>query len=333
MVTSTIPFDRSGVNFGHLRVPHSVNRSAYGHIAIPIAVAKDGDGPTILLTGGVHGDEYEGPLVLYRLMRALRELKVSGRIIIVPSVNHPAFMVGSRVSPIDQLNLNRTFQGDRNGSITEVIAHYVASELLPLADYALDMHSGGSSLQYLPLLLAPTWTDTTKQAETERMVQAFAPSLAVFFDSLTAPGGEDRVFGNAADANGCHFLTGEFGGGSTVNLEGRAMLERGMTGLLHALGVLRHEGQTEASNQPIRRMTMADRDLFAFAPCAGIFEPAFVLGSEMTGGDLAGHIYDPDAPWAPPRDVRFKAAGLAVCIRTFAQVEPGDCLGHLARDL
>lgn len=332
LISASIPFDADGVHRGYLRLPHSVHDSAYGHIPIPIAVAKRGEGPTVLLTGGVHGDEYEGPLFLYDLMRQLETLELSGRLIIVPSVNHPAFVAGTRISPIDHVNLNRSFPGMREGSVTQVIAHYVSTELLPLADYAIDMHAGGSSLQYLPTLFAPSWQDHDKQAVTAALVEAFAPCRVAYFDSLKALDGEDRVFGNVADQNGCHFLTGEFGGGSTVNLDGKEMARSG------SLGVLRHVGllPTEKEHPPraeIRHLDISAPGLFAFSPVNGIFEPAFRLGDELLPGALAGLIHDPAAPWNPPLPVHFKDGGLAICIRTFARVKPGDCLGHLARDV
>ncbi len=61
-ITATVDFDREGFHVGTLRVPHSHDRSAYGHIAIPVAVRKSRTGPTLLLTGGTHGDEFEGPI-------------------------------------------------------------------------------------------------------------------------------------------------------------------------------------------------------------------------------------------------------------------------------
>ncbi|MFC4669251.1 succinylglutamate desuccinylase/aspartoacylase family protein [Seohaeicola nanhaiensis] len=158
MIGTDIDFDREGVQFGTLRLPHSVHRSAYGHIAIPIAVVAKGSGPTVLLTGGVHGDEYEGPVALARLAREIDPDQVRGRIIIVPTMNHPAFVAGTRTSPIDGINLNRTFPGKRDGTATEMIAHYITTELLPRADCLIDLHAGGSSLQYLPTLLAPRWS-------------------------------------------------------------------------------------------------------------------------------------------------------------------------------
>ena len=104
MISATIDFEAEGVQLGALKVPHSVHRSAYGHIAIPVAVAKNGKGPTVLLTGGVHGDEYEGPIALSKLVNKIVPSDVSGRIIIIPALNYPAFLAASRVSPIDGIS-------------------------------------------------------------------------------------------------------------------------------------------------------------------------------------------------------------------------------------
>ena len=157
MIGTSVDFDRDGLQTGTLRVPHSVHRSAYGHIAIPIAVAKNGSGPTVLLTGGVHGDEYEGPdraRPAHPRARSFQALRAADR---RAGGQLPRLLAGTRTSPIDDINLNRTFPGKRNGTATEMIAHYVTTELLPRSDYLFDFHAGGSSLQYLPTLLAPRW--------------------------------------------------------------------------------------------------------------------------------------------------------------------------------
>lgn len=327
MISTDIDYDRAGIQLGTLRLPHSVHRSAYGHIAIPIALIANGEGPTVLLTGGVHGDEYEGPIVLTRLVREIDLEKVKGRIIVLPTLNHPAFVAGTRTSPIDQVNLNRTFPGKRDGTVTEMIAHYVTTELLPRADCLIDLHAGGSSLQYMPALLAPRWNDPAKAARTERLVEAFAPDNVIYFDSVRALSGEDRVIGNYADQNNVDFLTGEFGGGSTVNLSGLDMAERGVRGVLSLLGVL---PDALPAAKPMRRLVMDDPGLYAFADRRGFFEPKFALGQVLEPGALAGLIYQIDTPWVDPVQVYFRSGGLAVCIRTYSLVEAGDCLGHLA---
>ena len=153
-ITSTVDFDKNGRQTGFLRLPHSVHESAYGWIPIPIVCLKNGSGPTVLLNAGNHGDEYEGQVTLMKLIRELKPEQVQGRIIFNPASNFPAAMAGRRTSPIDGGNLNRSFPGDPDGTVTQQIAWYISSELLPLCDAVVDLHSGGSSLMYVPSVLA-----------------------------------------------------------------------------------------------------------------------------------------------------------------------------------
>ena len=273
MVRTSIDFDRDGLQTGTLRVPHSVHRSAYGHIAIPITVAKNGSGPTVLLTGGVHGDEYEGPIALAKLVRGLDLSRLSGRLIVVPAVNYPAFLVGKRTSPIDEINLNRTFPGRRNGTVTEMIAHYLTTALMPRSDYLVDFHAGGSSLQYLPTLLAPRWSDPAVKSKLEEFIDAFDPPNVIYFDSIHALSGEDRVIGNYAHQNNIFFVTGEFGGGSTVNLEGLAVVENGLRSVLSHLKVLAPAAALPPRRGKVRRLVMDDPGLYAFRRAAASSSP------------------------------------------------------------
>ncbi len=128
---------------------------------IPICVIKNGEGPTALLTGANHGDEYEGPIALLKLAYDLKPEQVSGRVIIVPAMNYPAFRAGRRTSPIDAGNMNRIFPGRPDGTVTEKIADYFQRFLLPLADIVLDFHSGGRTLDFCrspPPTSFPTWS-------------------------------------------------------------------------------------------------------------------------------------------------------------------------------
>ncbi len=123
-ITPTVDLNRDGVQHGHLRLPWSRDDSAWGSLMLPICVIRNGDGPTALLTGANHGDEYEGPVALYDLAANLKPEEISGRVIIVPAMNFPAFLAGTRTSPIDKGNLNRSFPGRPDGTVTEKIADY-----------------------------------------------------------------------------------------------------------------------------------------------------------------------------------------------------------------
>ncbi len=167
-ITSTVDFAAQGVSHGFLRLPYSRDDAAWGSIMTPVTVVNNGDGPTALLTGANHGDEYEGPIALFDLAARIRAEDVTGRIIIVPAMNQPAFAAGTRTSPIDQGNMNRAFPGRPDGTVTQKMADYFQRVLLPMADVVLDYHSGGRTLDFLPYCAAHILPDKVQQAKSLR---------------------------------------------------------------------------------------------------------------------------------------------------------------------
>ncbi len=153
LISAEVDFTASDKHTGFLRVPHSVHRAAYGWVGVPISVVANGEGPTVLMMAGIHGDEYEGQIARTKLVQELVRDGIQGRINILTTSNSPAADSGQRTSPIDGVNMDRAFPGDPRGSITEMIAHFIETELLPHADFMVDLHSGGSSLFYPPTLL------------------------------------------------------------------------------------------------------------------------------------------------------------------------------------
>jgi len=184
---TTIDFDRSGKQIGFVDIPHSPHDDAWGATRIPIAVIKNGDGPTVILQAGNHGDEYEGPITLGELIRELDPGMVSGRIIFLPAINVPAVLAGRRTSPVDGLNLNRTFPGDPTGTITQQISAYVSDIVMPLGHAYVDLHSGGSSLNILPSAIIEPAPDAAHRKRNMEAVLAFDAPLSVVIDNLGQP--------------------------------------------------------------------------------------------------------------------------------------------------
>lgn len=328
LIATEIDFERTGFQTGTLRLPYSHNRSAYGHVPIPLAVLNAGTatGPTVLLTGGNHGDEYEGPVALMKLLQQMPSLTIRGRLIVIPGLNFPAFVNGSRTSPIDSGNLNRLFPGARNGQPTEMIAHYVETQLLPLSDIVIDLHAGGASFEHLPTLLAAPPADAARRPLYLDLVRAFGVPNTMIMDLL----GEDRTFGAAAERHGKLFLCGEFGGHAGCDAANLAIVEQGLQRVLHRLGMTPDDRPPAAGDT--RSFRVHGERHYVFSPRAGVFEPAFALGDEVRAGQLAGRVFDPYAPWNEPQELRFGGDGKVMCMRTFARVEPGDCIALLAAD-
>jgi len=328
MVFTDIDFEREGKQVDWLNLPHSVTRSAYGAISIPLAVIRNGPGPTVFLMAGNHGDEYEGQIVLTKLIRELEPQHVRGRIIIMPAANLPAAMAGARVSPIDQGNLNRAFPGDAHGTPTWAIAHYIDSVLYPMADFHHDLHSGGSSLKYVPFCSMRQSGEAALDARSMAALKAFGAPLSLIWSYVP----ENRLAGAAAARRGLVSLGGEFGGGGDVNRTSLAMLDRGVHNFLHFAGVL--PGATPAASATdIRFMEVSSQAHYVYATEAGLLEPAVDLGAEIKQGDLAGLIHFVDNPARAPVPCYFRRDGMVVCQRHFGRVERGDCVAHLATDV
>lgn len=322
-----IDFERDGKQVDWLHLHHSVTRSAYGDILIPLAVIRNGPGPTILLMAGNHGDEYEGPIALSRLVRDLRPEHIAGRVIVLTAANLPAVLAGARTSPLDGGNLNRAFPGDPDGGPTSRIAHCIDSVLLPMADAYIDLHAGGASLDYLPFCSMRLSGDPDLDRRSRALLDAFAPPLAFIW--AQAPG---RGYSTAAaNARGVPSLGGEFGGGGGVDRAGLALVEGGIRRVMRHLGIL-GDAPTALSGAT-RLVAVRGHDDYVYAPEPGVFEPAVDLGDEVRAGDPAGLIHFVDNPAREPVPCTFRAGGLVVCRRAMGLAERGDCLLHLASDI
>jgi predicted deacylase len=311
-LSAEIDFSRDGKQTGFLRLPYSVHRSAYGWLPIPIASIVNGAGPRVLLMAGNHGDEYEGQVALATLIRALEPDEITGTLIILPSANFPAAMAGSRTSPLDEGNLNRLFPGDPEGGPTAQIADYIESELLPGCDFVLDMHSGGSSLTYIPSALMRLPETAEGRARAIEMLRNFGASSA------------------AARAGVTHLGT-ELGGGGQVTPAALRVAHSGVRRFLAAAGVLR--GKPPEPEAATRVMEIKGFDYYTYAPERGLFEPLVELGAEIAPDQPAAAIHCHDTPWREPAIARFSRAGTVICKRVPGRVERGDCLFHLASDI
>lgn len=180
-VFTDIDWDKDGKQIGTLNLPHSPDDDAWGVIPFPAASIKNGKGPVVVLTGAVHGDEYEGPIVISELMRNIQAQDVTGQLILLPTFNAPALKAGRRTSPIDQLNLNRVFPGDDYGLPTQQIARYVTDYLFSKANFYIDLHAGGRSLFIQPsahVVMAEGMPAELIQANA-RLAEAFGVGITV----------------------------------------------------------------------------------------------------------------------------------------------------------
>jgi len=321
-ISTDVNFDRDGVQHGHLKLPYSRDDSAWGAIMIPMTVVRNGAGPTALLTGGNHGDEYEGPVALFDLAGRLRHDDISGRVIIVPAMNFPAFRAAARTSPIDGGNMNRTFPGRSDGTITEVIADYFQRTMLPMSDYIVDIHSGGKTLDFLPLAAAHKLADNDQELACMAARDAFNAPWSMTLAGLDFVG----LFDTACAQAGKIFLSTEMGGGGTSRVNTNRIAKRGVRNVLIHAGILPGEMERE----PSQLLELPDTDCFVTSLDNGLIEPVVDLGERVAKGDPVARIFDINRTGMEPVVYRAGRDGIVAGRHHPGLVQTGDTIALVA---
>lgn len=324
-IFTEVDLHRDGKQIGVFHVPHSPHEDAWGTVPVPLAVVRNGDGPTVLIEGGNHGDEYEGPIALGEFLREIDPATIRGRVIAVPAINLPAVRAGRRTSPVDGLNFNRCFPGDFDGTLTRQIAAYVNDCLMPEADVFLDLHSGGSSLMIMPSAIIEPSADAAGHRRNIAASVAFGAPTVVLVDNL----GETRTSTAAAGLMGLTVVGTEMAGGGLVGADALALCRRGIRNVLKHAGVL--AGEPDRPATPPRILKVPGAKAYVLAADDGVFEPVTPLGSEVRAGDLAGRIHFLHDPARTPVELRHRIDGVAFARRQPGHVGAGNCCYVLAQ--
>ena len=323
-ITASIDFELDGKQHGFLKLPYSHDDSAWGCIMIPVTVIKNGSGPTALLTGGNHGDEYEGITGLLKLANSLEPNQVKGRVIIVPAMNYPAVLNGSRTSPIDSGNMNRSFPGNPAGSVTERIADYFQRYLIPVCDYALDIHSGGKTLDLLPFAAAHQLEDASQSAACIEGAKLFGAPYTMTLFELDAC----ALYDTAVEQQGKIFVTTELCGGGTSSVESVAMAERGIDNFLLFSGIT--QGDYQLPDEPTIMLDIPDASCYLQSEHQGLLEMCVSLGDSLKKGDLIARIYSLERTGQLPEEYFAQRDGILAARRHPALINIGDTFAVLA---
>ena len=273
-------------------------------------------GPHLLITGGVHGDEFEPMAAIRELMSRVDPAKLRGKLTLVPIVNEPAFLRGQRTAE-DGLDLARTCPGRADGSITEQIADAL-SRLIRTADYYIDLHTGGTEFTLLPLVGYMLHPNAKVLEAQRRMAKAF--NVPIIWG--TNPNLNGRSLSVSRDAN-IPGLYAEWGGGGGCDLEGIVGYVNGCLGVMAELGMIDYRQPAAVKSQVIEdaRENSGHLQICNTSPIDGFFEPAVKLGDHVNAGDSLGTVVD--VLGGDRRDVKSGQTGLVFCLHTFRRVKQG----------
>ena len=273
-------------------------------------------GPHLLITGGVHGDEFEPMAAIRRLMSEIDPQTLRGKLTLVPVVNESAFRLGRRTGE-DNKDLARTCPGREDGSLTERVA-FALSQLIRSADFYIDLHTGGTTYTVLPLSGYTLHPDPEVLAVQRRMAQVFG--LDVVWG--TDPNLDGRSLSVARDAN-MPAIYCEYLGGGRCDPAGVEAYVRGCRNVMIELGML--DGAVEIPKPPLvvedHRSGAGHMQVNHPSPCDGYFEPAVTLGQRVRVGDLIGTVCDVLGQRVERIESRY--TGIVIVLQTFPTVSAG----------
>lgn len=261
----------------HKTLKFDVSQLASGtEISIQVNVYRSKkEGPTILVTGGVHGDEINGVEIVRRAIHQdfFKNLKC-GTVIAVPLVNIYGFINFSRDLP-DGKDVNRSFPGSKTGSLASRVAHVLTKHILPIVDYGLDFHTGGSSIYNYPQIRVNK--DDEKSLELARIFNA---PLKVKTGLI------NKSFRKEAFKHNIPMVV--FEGGESLRLDEFSVVE-GINGIKRVL----HHFNMIDENIGIQDMQTILKHKWMRAHVSGIFLPKIKSGEYFKKGDVLGLITNP----------------------------------------
>lgn len=281
-------------------------------------ITGDKPGPHLLITGGVHGDEFEPMVVVRRLIRQIKPSQLRGRLTLIPVVNEGAYWRGHRTAD-DGLDLARSFPGKADGSVTQRTAHAAASAIRG-ADYFVDLHTGGTTMALWPLAGYGLVPDAKTLAAQRRMARAF--NLPLIWGTTLLPG---RSLSEAGDAN-IPAIYAEWGGAAACLDEAVAGYFEGCLNVLSTLGMLDRAMPESRVKYAIEdnREQAGHLQINNPSPMAGCFIPKVRLGEIVKKGQTYGTVSDVlgDRVIEVPAPVD----GLVILLRTFPMVKEKETL-------
>jgi predicted deacylase len=280
-------------------------------VALPIVVLHGRtEGPTVWLSGAVHGDELCGVEIIRQVLDVLDASSMAGTVLAVPVVNVHGFNAGSRYLP-DRRDLNRSFPGSSRGSLASRIANLLMAEVVSRSDVGIDLHTGSDHRTNLPQIRADL-----DDPDTLALAKAFAPPIALHSRV------RDGSLRQAATEAGATVLLYE--GGEALRFD-KAVIDAGRDGTLRVLARL---GMTPEVVEPASETLIARKSRWVRTPNSGILHLDVGLGSRVTEGSVIATVFDPFGKRLGR--VTAKQDGLIIGCTQHPLVNRGDAVAHVA---
>ena len=290
-------------------------------LSVPVLVQRGlEDGPCLLLTAGIHGDEINGVEIVRQMVTKGFHKPNAGTLICMPVINVFGFLNQEREFP-DGRDLNRMFPGAKRGSLASRFAYYLMHEIVPHIDYCIDYHTGGARrFNYAQIRIDADQKDTLKLAKVFGM--------KFIKDAET----RDKSFRKTLAEKGKKVLL--FEGGKTLHLD-RTVTNHGINGTLRVMTYLGMRDFTSCLKDRVATATAAPKLIksssWLRAKRSGMFRSNCQLGSFVQKKQVIGSISDPYGNFEIP--VKAHVSGYIICVNHAPLINQGDALFHLSKKI
>lgn len=296
----------------HLEIP-LVRLYTDTTMSIPVYVKRGKkDGPTLFISGAVHGDELNGIEIINRIINSKAIQKLKGTLIAVPMVNIYGVLNQSRYLP-DRRDLNRSFPGSQRGSLAARMAYSFLHEIVAKADYGIDFHTGAIHRSNLPQIRA-----NLDDPETLGLAEAFG--LPVLLNANLRDGSLRQC---AADMQTKILL---YEAGEALRFDELAI----RAGVKGTINVMRHLGMLNKSRSKTQKIEpfIARKSGWIRASESGMVMHHKQLGDYVTKGDILATINN---PFGKELDkVKSNAEGIIIGKQNIPLVQEGEAMYHIA---
>ncbi|MFD2892121.1 succinylglutamate desuccinylase/aspartoacylase family protein [Flavobacterium chuncheonense] len=286
-------------------------------LKIPVIVERSKiEGPIVLFSAGLHGDEINGTEIVRQLIIQKINKPKKGTIICIPIINIFGFINQKREFP-DGRDLNRVFPGSKTGSLASRFAHFLVKEIIPVLDYAVDFHAGGASR-----FNAPQIRIIPNNSELKELAKVFNAPFTLYSKNIQGS------FRNTCTKLNVKMLL--FEGGKSLDLN-NAITQEGIEGtkrFLSHLDMLSLKHETTKSNNDT---LFIEKSNWIRAHYSGMFIGLVKIGSFVKKGTVLATISDPFGKVEHP--VRATANGYIINVNDAAIVYQGDAIFHIATQI
>lgn len=282
-------------------------------IDLPVYIFRGtGQGPTVLLSGGLHGDEINGIEIIRRLIDEDHLANpIKGSVVAIPVMNIFGFLNFSRDVP-DGKDVNRSFPGSPSGSLAARIANFITKNILPAIDFGIDFHTGGAQRFNFPQIRF-----AAKDSKALGLAEIFGAPVILQSGLL------NNSLRKEAFKMGKTILVYE--GGESMRID-EEVVSLGMNG---ALRVLHHHGLVSDRPESAQESIRCETSVWIRAKRSGIYKGSVKSGALVSKGDILGVITDPFGEFST--FVKTPSNGIVVGHNNMPVVNQGDALIHLGK--